>query len=337
MSSISVLDDVSPNTSTEVVGQPLVVEHLTVRYGHFEAVSDASVSLPTGRVLGVVGESGSGKTTLALAISRLLPPGASIATGAIRVGAVDVVPLTGDALRRARGELVAYIPQDASAAMNPVRTAGYQLAEVFRVRHRMTKRHAWEAAVSMLASVGIRSASEAARKYPHELSGGMRQRVMIAMAIALRPAILVADEPTTALDVTVQAEIVSLVCDLQREFGTTLVWITHDMGVIAELADDVCVMYGGRVVEHSSALTLFKSPRHPYTRALLNSFTSGRRAAAKEPFETIEGLPPVDVVPPGCPFHPRCPYAEARCSTDLPFPTVLPNGHMVRCHLEKAQ
>lgn len=316
-------------------GKALVVEHMSVDYGGFHAVTDVSFELQPGRVLGLVGESGSGKSSLALAVSRLLPPSGEVAGGSARVGDVEVLTLSGEELRRARGELVAYIPQDASAALNPVHTAGRQVAEVFRVRHGLSKQSALSEAVSLLRQVGIRRPEQTARSHPHELSGGMRQRVMIAMAIALRPALLVADEPTTALDVTVQAEIISLVRDLQSEYGTTLLWITHDMGVVAEIADDVGVMYGGRIVEHASAEDIFHHACHPYTVALLASFTSGRLARAKEPFATIEGLPPLDRIPPGCPFHPRCAYAMDRCSTEVPAERVERVGHSVSCHLER--
>ncbi|MGH9169425.1 MAG: ABC transporter ATP-binding protein [Acidimicrobiales bacterium] len=317
-------------------GQRLEVDSLSVAYGDFPAVTEASFDLGPGRVLGLVGESGSGKSSLALAVSRLLPPAGRIVGGSASVGGTDVVPLTGEALRHCRGELVAYIPQDASAAMNPVHNAGRQLAEVFRVRHGLGKRAALDEAVRLLAKVGIRSPEHAARRYPHELSGGMRQRVMIAIAIALRPALLVADEPTTALDVTVQAEIIALVRDLQAEFGTTLLWITHDMGVVAEIADDVAVMYGGRIVEHGTASEVFGQARHPYTRALLASFTSGRAAKAKEPFAAIAGLPPVDHIPPGCPFHPRCALALQVCASEMPAVSRL-GDHMVRCHVSEEQ
>ncbi len=324
-----------PSRQAAGSGKALVVEHLSVDYGGFHAVTDVGFELQSGRVLGLVGESGSGKSSLALAVSRLLPPAGTVARGSARVGDVEVLALTGEELRRARGELVAYIPQDASAALNPVHTAGRQLAEVFRVRHGLGKRPALAEAIALLRQVGIRRPEQTARSHPHELSGGMRQRVMIAMAVALRPALLVADEPTTALDVTVQAEIISLVRELQSEHGTTLLWITHDMGVIAEIADDVGVMYGGRLVEHSSVDELFRHAAHPYTAALLASFTSGRLARAKEPFVTIEGLPPLDRIPPGCPFHPRCAYAMDRCRTKVPAERVESNGHSVCCHLEE--
>jgi oligopeptide/dipeptide ABC transporter ATP-binding protein len=314
-------------------GQPLAVAGLSVRYGDFQAVTDASFELGTGRVLGLVGESGSGKSSLALAISRLLPPEGRVASGTARVGDTDVLALEGEALRLARSELVAYIPQDASAALNPVHRAGRQIAEVVRLRYRLDDAAAMGQAVQLLARVGIRRPEDTARRYPHELSGGMRQRVMIAMAIALRPALLVADEPTTALDVTVQAEIIALVRELQAEHRTTLLWITHDMGVVAEIADDVAVMYGGRIVEHAPARDVFAAPRHPYSQALLSSFTSGRLARPKAPFETIEGSPPVDRIPPGCPFHPRCPLAVDRCRTEVPLPRDAGRDHRVACHL----
>ncbi len=318
---------------TGSTGQPLVVDRLSVRYGDFPAVTDASLELGTGQVLGLVGESGSGKSSLALAISRLLPPEGKVTSGTACIGDVDVTALTGEALRLARSELVAYIPQDASAALNPVHRAGRQIAEVFRLRYRLDDTAAMAQAVQLLAQVGIRRPEDTARRYPHELSGGMRQRVMIAMAIALRPALLVADEPTTALDVTVQAEIISLVRELQAEYRTTLLWITHDMGVVAEIADDVAVMYGGRIVEHSTARNVFATPLHPYTKALLSSFTTGRLARPKTPFETIKGSPPVDRIPPGCPFHPRCPLAVDRCRTEVPLPREAGPAHRVACHL----
>jgi oligopeptide/dipeptide ABC transporter ATP-binding protein len=314
-------------------GQPLRLEGLSVRYGEFPAVTDASVSLGAGRVLGLVGESGSGKSSLALAVSRLLPPAGRVVSGQAMLGSVDLLTLEGEALRRARGELVAYIPQDASAALNPVQRVGRQVAEVFRVRHKLAKEQAMAEAVSLFAKVGIRNPAVAARRHPHELSGGMRQRVMIAIALALRPALLVADEPTTALDVTVQAEILGLVKDLQVDYGTTLVWITHDMGVVAEIADEIAVMYGGRLVESGPALQVFTEAVHPYTSALLSSFTSGRLAAPKEPFLAIEGSPPVDTIPPGCPFHPRCPHAFEPCSTVVPEMQSIAAGHRVACHL----
>ncbi|MGH9291294.1 MAG: ABC transporter ATP-binding protein [Acidimicrobiales bacterium] len=319
--------------TAERADKSLQIEGLSVRYGEFPAVTEATVSLGAGQVLGLVGESGSGKSSLALAISRLLPPVGRVVSGRALLGSVDLLALEGEALRRARGELVAYIPQDASAALNPVQRVGRQVAEVFCVRHGLGKKQALTEAVSLFSKVGIRDPAVTARRYPHELSGGMRQRVMIAIALALRPALLVADEPTTALDVTVQAEILALVKDLQADYGTTLVWITHDMGVVAEIADEIAVMYGGRLVENGSALDVFRRAVHPYTSALLSSFTSGRLAAPKEPFLAIDGSPPVDTIPPGCPFHPRCVDAFGPCPSAVPEMREVAPGHRVACHL----
>jgi oligopeptide/dipeptide ABC transporter ATP-binding protein len=309
----------------------LAVEDVSVRYGDFTAVTDASLSLTAGRTLGVVGESGCGKSSLGLAIARLLPPGATIPSGTIVVGGVEMTALAGTELRKARGSVVAYIAQDALAALNPVVRAGHQVAEAVRLTG-VPGKEAEARALSLLRRVGIQDEA-AARRYPHELSGGMRQRVMIAMALALEPQLLIADEPTTALDTTVQAEILALVRELQREQGLTLVWITHDMGVVAEIADEMAVLYGGRVVERGPVASVFGAPGHPYTRALLESFREGARAEPKRPFSTIPGQPPAGELPGGCPFHPRCVSAFAPCDTKMPGAVAVAGGHMVSCHL----
>jgi oligopeptide/dipeptide ABC transporter ATP-binding protein len=310
----------------------ITLEHLGVTYGPFEAVRDVTLAVPPGTTTALVGESGSGKSSLALATSRLLPPGAAM-TGTVRVGDVDVGNLAGDELRAARGRLVGYLAQDAMAALNPVMPAGRQVAEVFELRAGATRRAAMSSAVDLLRGVGIQQPGHVATLYPHELSGGMRQRVMIAIALALRPSVLIADEPTTALDVTVQAEILSLVRDLQRDFGLTVLWITHDMGVVAEIADAVAVMYGGRIVEHGPALDVFARTAHPYARALLDAVRMQHAAAAKEPFTVIAGQPPAGEVPPGCPFHPRCPVVVASCSATMPATRTVGADHVAACHL----
>jgi oligopeptide/dipeptide ABC transporter ATP-binding protein len=306
---------------------------LGVRYGDFAAVSDASLTIGEGTTLALVGESGSGKSSLALAVGRLLPPGGEIASGTVTVDGVDVAQLQGTELRRARGRLVGYLAQDSMAALNPVLPAGRQVAEVYEARDGVSHTDARREAVAILTQVGIQRPAEVARMYPHELSGGMRQRVMIAIALALRPRLLVADEPTTALDVTVQAEILALARELQAEHGVTFLWITHDMGVVAEIADSVAVMYGGRIVEQGAVADVFERPAHPYTQALLASARGGADAPPKTPFAAIGGSPPSGVNPPGCPFHPRCPQAHDPCSVTMPPTTVAGLGHAVACHL----
>ncbi|MFF0449851.1 ABC transporter ATP-binding protein [Streptomyces sp. NPDC004609] len=314
------------------LGSDVTIDGLSVAYGDFHALRDVSLHVPAGTTTALVGESGSGKSTLALAAGRILPAGARITAGSVRVGEVELTALDGKDLREARGRTAAYLAQDASAALNPVIRVGRQIAEVHRVRNGASRAEADLLARQALADVGIPDPDRVARLYPHALSGGMRQRVIIAMALAFHPRLLIADEPTTALDVTVQAEILGLVSRLQQEYGLTVVWITHDMSVVAETADHVAVLYGGRLVEHTDVLSLFEGARHPYTQALLTCFQSGRNAGPKEPFTTISGSPPVGVVPDGCPFYTRCPHAEDRCRTDLPEPRQLAEDHVAACH-----
>jgi oligopeptide/dipeptide ABC transporter ATP-binding protein len=290
--------------------------------------------VPAGTTLALVGESGSGKSTMALAISRLLPPGAVIASGSVQVGSTDMAALTGSELRAARGPVAAYLAQDALAALNPVVRVGRQIAEVYRRRQHMSWAEAERNAARALQEVHIDRPDRVARMYPHQLSGGMRQRVMIAIALAFQPEVLVADEPTTALDVTVQADILRLVTELQWRNGLTVIWITHDMSVVAEIADSVAVVYGGRLVEQADVCELFDHPTHPYTRALLKCFGNADALVPKQPFETIPGSPPTGKLPGGCPFHPRCPQSTAECERDLPEIGLVGVRHGVACHHE---
>ncbi|MFF4845480.1 ABC transporter ATP-binding protein [Streptomyces collinus] len=323
---------ISQSATTRRLGSDVTIDGLTVAYGEHVALRDVSFTVPAGTTTALVGESGSGKSTLALAAGRILPAGARIVGGTVRVGDVELTALAGRPLREARGRTAAYLAQDASAALNPVMRVGRQIAEVYQVRDHVSRADADLLARQALSDVGIADADRVARLYPHALSGGMRQRVIIAMALAFHPQLLIADEPTTALDVTVQAEILGLVSRLQQEYGLTVVWITHDLSVVAEIADHVAVLYGGRLVEHTDVLTLFEGARHPYSQALLTCFRSGRDAAPKAPFTTITGSPPVGGTPSGCPFHPRCPQADTRCGTELPAPLQLSDDHAAACH-----
>ena len=322
---------VSAALAEDAVRHALRVEDLHVRYGERHAVRGVSFAVSPGETLAVVGESGCGKSSTAHAIARLLPPGTTMA-GSVRVGDVDVSGATGAALREARGRVVAYMPQDAMAALNPVQPAGRQIAEVLRFRRGAGRTQAAAGAIELLGEVGIREPQLVARRYAHELSGGMRQRVMLAIALAARPQVLIADEPTTALDVTVQAGILALVRKLVIEDRMALVWITHDIGVVAEIADSVAVMYGGRIVEQGPVQTIFEQPSHPYTRALVQSPRQSRAAAPKAPFDAIPGSPPVGRFPDGCPFYPRCPVALPQCSSRMPETTTLGPAHIAACH-----
>jgi oligopeptide/dipeptide ABC transporter ATP-binding protein len=319
----------------------LEVSDLHVHYGERHAVRGVSLAVAPGQTLALVGESGCGKSSTAHAIARLLPPGARLEGRAI-VDGLDLAAARGRVLREARGSVVAYMPQDAMAALNPVVPAGRQIAEVLQLRRDLSRRAAAAGAVELLSEVGIRDPALVARRYAHQLSGGMRQRVMLAIALAARPQVLIADEPTTALDVTVQAGILALVRRLVVADRMALVWITHDIGVVAEIADDVAVMYGGRIVERGPAEEIFERPAHPYTRALVQSPRQSRTAAPKVRFDAIPGSPPLGAFPTGCPFHPRCPHAFEPCGGQMP-PTVAVGDppstvadhprHTAACHL----
>lgn len=295
----------------------LRVEFAT-REGVAKAVNGVSYEVAEGETLAVLGESGSGKSVTAQAIMGILdvPPG-RITGGEILFQGRDLLRLKEDERRGIRGAEMAMIFQDALSSLNPVLTVGDQLGEMFTVHRGMSKKDARAKAVELMDRVRIPAAAQRVRDYPHQFSGGMRQRIMIAMALALEPALIIADEPTTALDVTVQAQVMDLLAELQREYRMGLILITHDLGVVADVADRIAVMYAGRIVETAPVHDLYKAPAHPYTRGLLDSIPrldhKGRELYA------IKGLPPsLTAVPPGCPFHPRCPMAQDVCRTDVP-------------------
>jgi oligopeptide/dipeptide ABC transporter ATP-binding protein len=294
-------------------------------------VDDVSFEVRAGETLGLVGESGSGKSVAALSILRLVQPPARIAGGAITFNGRNLLTLSEADMRRVRGAEISLVFQEPMSALNPVFTIGDQLAETLLVHGRATRRAARARAVELLEAVRISDAPARVRDYPHQLSGGMRQRVLIAMALACEPSLVIADEPTTALDVTIQADILELLRDMKRRFNLSLLLITHDLGVVAETADRVAVMYAGRIVEQGPVRAIFRDPRHPYTRALLASIPGG---APGPRLRSIDGtVPLLGQVPRGCAFHPRCPERFAPCDGDAPPELPLGDGRIVRCYL----
>jgi oligopeptide transport system ATP-binding protein len=326
------LDDGQP-----VRGQHLLeVDHLSVEfrtdYGVVKAVNEVSWYLDQGETLAILGESGSGKSVSAQAIMGILdtPPG-YVTGGQIRFRGDDLLTLPADQQRAVRGAQISMVFQDALSALNPVFTVGSQIGEMFRVHRGTSKKESLARAAELMDRVRIPSAKERVKDYPHQFSGGMRQRVMIAMALALDPAILIADEPTTALDVTVQAQIMDLLADLQTETGMGIVLITHDLGVVSEVADRVNVMYAGAIVETGGIDELFTRPAHPYTVGLMSSIP--RLDQRGQRLSPITGSPPsLTSVPPGCAFHPRCPRAEAVCSVEPPALREVGGGRRSACH-----
>ena len=299
--------------------------------GEFRAVDDVSFSLAAGRTLGIVGESGCGKSVSALSIMGLVPqPPGRIAGGEILFEGRDLLKLTAAQMRELRGDRISMIFQEPMSSLNPAFTVGDQIAEVL-LRHRnYSKKKAKDRAVEMLRKVRIPAPERRYDDYPHRLSGGMRQRVMIAMALACEPKLLIADEPTTALDVTIQAQILDLMRTLREETGTAIILITHDLGVIAELADDVAVMYGGRIVEHASVGRLFAEPQHPYTIGLLGSIP--RLHLEQQRLAAIEGqVPGPFSAGAGCRFEPRCPFAVEKCRAADPSLLNMSKGHEAAC------
>ncbi|MEV0714148.1 ABC transporter ATP-binding protein [Asanoa sp. NPDC050611] len=314
--------------------------HFPTDDGLVKSVDGLTFSLQRGKTLGIVGESGSGKSVTSLGILGLHNKRNARVSGQITLDGTDIVNADPETVRKMRGRRMAMIFQDPLSAMHPYYTVGHQIIEAYRVHNNVSKAVAKKHAIDMLGRVGIPQPNRRVDDYPHQFSGGMRQRAMIAMALSCDPELLIADEPTTALDVTVQAQILDLMRDLQQEFNSALIIITHDLGVVAELADDVLVMYGGKCIEYGSAVTIFEEPEHPYTWGLLGSMPRLDRGVSNR-LLPISGNPPSLInVPSGCAFHPRCAY-EARTgglgSTEVPQLVESGRGHLVRCHMPVAE
>ena len=326
-----------------VMAEPLLrVEHLTTTFdtaeGSVAAVNDVSFEIHPGETLGLVGESGSGKSVTALSILRLVQPPGRVAGGRILFNGRDLLTLDERAMREVRGAGIALVFQEPMTALNPVFTVGDQIAEAMLVHGRATNTQARTQAIELLRAVRIPNAEARVDDYPHQLSGGMRQRVMIAIALACRPSLVIADEPTTALDVTIQAQILDLLREMKSAFRLALLLITHDLGVVAETADRVAVMYAGRIVETGPVRAILRSPQHPYTRGLLASMPPGPGAARGRRLRTIDGsVPLLGHLPPGCAFNPRCPDRFEPC-TGTP-PPDYPAGfeQLAKCYLHAAR
>lgn len=306
-------------------------------YGVARAVDDVSFHLAPGEVLGLVGESGCGKTVSAQSILRLIPdPPGKIVHGRILFDGRDILTIPMGEMRTIRGKRISMIFQEPMTSLNPVYTVGDQIGEMFSLHQGLSRKGSLERAVDMLRKVQIPAPERRMHEYPHQLSGGMRQRAMIAMALACNPEILIADEPTTALDVTVQAQILNLMMQLRQDYGAAIIMITHDLGVIAETASRVVVMYAGKVAEQASTAAIFEDPKHPYTRGLLRSIpklgerSRGREARLSEIPGTVPGLL---ALPSGCPFHPRCPEVMTICPERMPDLFNLGGDHLARCWL----
>jgi peptide/nickel transport system ATP-binding protein len=331
------MDQFSKSTAVSAVpaaSAVLSVEGLTTVFDadrrSVRAVDNVSFVVRRGETLGLVGESGSGKTVTALSIMRLVQPPGRIAGGSIRFEGRDLLALSERDMRRVRGAGIALIFQEPMTALNPVFTIGSQIAEALLVHGETSSSAAARRAVELLRAVGIPEPERRVLDYPHQLSGGMRQRAMIAIALACRPALIIADEPTTALDVTIQAQVLDLLREMKHKFDLALLLISHDLGIIAQMADNVAVMYAGRIVEQAPVDRLFRDPRHPYTRGLLASIpgtTEGRR------LHSIEGtVPDLAALPKGCAFAPRCPRRQARCDLEPPMSATIGPDHTVRCY-----
>jgi peptide/nickel transport system ATP-binding protein/oligopeptide transport system ATP-binding protein len=319
-----------------VVTEPLLrIEGLRTVFrssmGEIAAVDGVDLEVPRGRTLGIVGESGCGKSMLSLSVMRLVPPPGRIAAGRVLLEGRNLLDLSAAEMRDVRGSRVAMIFQEPMTSLNPVHTIGWQITEAMRAHDkRASARDLRDRAIAALQRVRIPSPERRFDDYPHQLSGGMRQRVMIAMALACKPSLLIADEPTTALDVTVQAQILDLLRELQAETGMAIILITHDLGVVAEMADEVAVMYAGRVAERAPAAEIFADPQHPYTLGLLGSIP--RLDEDRERLLAIEGaVPPPFALPKGCRFHPRCPFAVEACTVVQPDLGMVAPGHLAAC------
>ena len=300
-----------------------------------KAVDGVTFQVPKGKTLGIVGESGSGKSITALSVLRVIEDPGKIKSGSIKYKGEELTKVKNSRMRQIRGNEISMIFQEPMTSLNPTFTIGQQLRESFKIHQGLGKKDGTKRAIEMLELVGIPSPEKRVDQYPFELSGGMRQRVMIAMALACKPDLLIADEPTTALDVTIQAQILELIKDLQEEIGMSVVMITHDLGVVAETCDYVAVMYAGKVVEYADIYTLFENPKHPYTVGLLNSLP--RHDKKQDELIPIKGnVPAPDEMPTGCRFAPRCPFASDICKT-LPELEDLGNGNEVRCWIHTDQ
>jgi peptide/nickel transport system ATP-binding protein len=311
----------------------LDIKNLTIHYitedGTVKAVNGIDIQLNSGETLGLVGETGAGKTTTALGIMRLVPnPPGKILGGRVIFEGKDLLELSEEEMRRIRGNKISMIFQDPMTSLNPVMTVGDQIAEVIQIHQKLNDKEALEKAKEMLELVGIPGARYS--NYPHEFSGGMKQRVVIAIALACNPQLLIADEPTTALDVTIQAQVLEMMKKLKEEFNTAMILITHDLGVVAEVCDKVAIMYAGEIIEYASIEDLYNDPKHPYTVGLFGSIPNIEEDV--ERLSPIKGLMPDPTnLPSGCPFHPRCPKAKDICKEQVPATTDLGNGHKVRC------
>ncbi len=313
----------------------LEVENLQTRFNSAKAVNGVSFTIEEGSVLGIVGESGCGKSVTALSIMQLIEPPGEISDGKVILHdedkEIDLFNLSDKQLERILGNRISMIFQDPMTSLNPVLSVGYQIMETLRVHRGLSSKEAREQAVYLLQRVGIANAKQRINDYPHEFSGGMRQRVMIAMAVACQPKLLIADEPTTALDVTIQAQILNLLREFKNESGMSIIIITHDLGVVAQLADQVAVMYAGRIVENAPVADIFARPQHPYTQALVASIP--RLGEQPERLQTIEGAPPrlqrEDYI--GCSFYPRCPFRISICAEKRPILTEIRAGQSAAC------
>ena len=312
----------------------LEIKNLKIRFvtddGVVNAVNGVDLSLEKGQTLGLVGETGAGKTTTALGVLRLIPdPPGEITDGSIFFDGEDLLKKSESEMRHIRGNKISMIFQDPMTALNPVIRVDEQIAEGIRQHDKCSKPESLVRALKMLELVGI--PAERGSDYPHQFSGGMKQRVVIAMALACSPQLLIADEPTTALDVTIQAQVLDMINDLKKELGTSMLLITHDLGVVAETCDAVAIMYAGEIVESGDLRQIFKSPSHPYTQGLFGSLPSLKDTVRR--LKPIHGLMPDPAnLPEGCKFHPRCPHAEERCARECPGTRDLGAGHLVRCH-----
>lgn len=308
-----------------------LVTHFETSLGLVKAVDGVSFEVRKGQVLGLVGESGSGKSVTGFSILGLIDPPGRIVSGSIELNGDELVGLPEEAMRQRRGKALSMIFQDPMMTLNPVLRIDTQMIEAIQAHEKVTDRAALARARDVLVKVGIASPDERLRSYPHQFSGGMRQRVAIAIALLNRPSLIVADEPTTALDVTIQSQILAEMQDLCAETGTALIWITHDLTVVAGLAHQVAVMYAGRIVEYGTVDDVLDRYAHPYTEGLLGSLPAA--ATPGQPLRQIPGsTPSLARLPPGCAFAPRCSYASAACQASAPNITMLPNGSMVRCH-----